>query len=261
MSHLDARAPLAPGGRRWPSRSPWRAPDFPAGHVARSGMPGDGIDWLATLGAKGPQALQRSHLRWREWSQQPAPLHLIALDVSGSMQRGGRLAWAKGYAARLIEEAARQGEQVALLTFGGQGVQLLQAPGAARRSAVGRVRPLGGGGATPLVACLDEAQRLLLAHQRRQGQGERRLWLLTDGRSLERPEAPAAANHIVVVDFDDPLHPIGRSAAWARQWRAELRRPQRGPGHPTPWHPITSRAIHHDRTHHLHHLPPGGPPA
>ena len=69
------------------------------------------------------------------------------------MLRRGQLAWAKAYAARLIEEATRAGDQVALMAFGGQGVQLLQAPGPARRSVIGRVRPLGSGGGTPLAAC------------------------------------------------------------------------------------------------------------
>ena len=39
------------------------------------------------------------------------------------------------------------------------------------------------------------------------------------------PDAPAAADHIVVVDFDDPQHPIGRGAAWAQHWGAERRHP------------------------------------
>ena len=153
----------------------------------------------------------------------PPGLHLIALDTSGSMQRGGRLAWAKGYAARLIEQAARAGDHVALLCFGGQGVQLLLPPGPARVAGSARVRPVGGGGGTPLVACLREAERLL--RKARHARGENCLWLLTDGRTLEQPMAPAAAGHIVVVDFDDPLKPVGRCAAWAERWHAEHRLP------------------------------------
>lgn len=225
MSHPDGRAPLAPGGRRWPSAPstlPQRAPGKPAPHTVQ---PPSGIAWPPTLVARGNQRLAREHLRWRTAPQRQAHLHLIALDVSGSMLRRGQLAWAKAYAARLIEEATRAGDQVALMAFGGQGVQLLQAPGPARRSVIGRVRPLGSGGGTPLAACLEQAQRLLLAHQRRSGPGPRWLWLLTDGRSLEQADAPAAADHIVVVDFDDPQHPIGRGATWAQHWGAERRRP------------------------------------
>ena len=48
------------------------------------------------------------------------------------MRQGGRLALAKGFAARLIEEAARAGDDVALISFGGQGVDMLLPPGPAR---------------------------------------------------------------------------------------------------------------------------------
>lgn len=188
---------------------------------------GTGIAWLPTLVAKGPARLAPAHLRRRPASAVQPCLHLIALDTSGSMRQGGRLAWAKGYAARLIEQAARAGDHVALLCFGGQGVELLLPPGPARRAGTARVRPLGGGGGTPLAAGLAEAERLLRATRRHRGAGAPScLWLLTDGRTLEQPAAPAAATHVVVVDFDDPLRPVGRCATWAARWQAEHRMPE-----------------------------------
>ncbi|MES2944018.1 MAG: VWA domain-containing protein [Pseudomonadota bacterium] len=186
------------------------------------------IDWLRTLLAKGSQPLQRDHLRRRSVPAQTPVLHLIALDISGSMCQGGRLALAKGYAARLIEQAVRKGEEVALLSFGGNGVELLLLPGPARAAAIARVRPVGGGGGTPLAQCLAEADRLLRSAMLRRGAttgGHTCLWLLSDGRTLEQPVAPSAARNIVVVDFDDPVRAIGRCAAWAAQWCAEYRRP------------------------------------
>lgn len=226
MSHPGPRAPMASGGRRWlaPNLSP--KPSL-ARHAARpADTAGGGIHWLRTLQAKGSQRLAPAHLRHRPVSPRTPPLHLIALDTSGSMRRGGRLAWAKGYAARLIEQAARAGDHVALLSFGGQGVQLLLPPGPARAAGRERVRPVGGGGGTPLSACLNEADRLLRKTQRQRGAaGGDCLWLLTDGRTLEQPSAPGSAGHIVVVDFDDPLRPLGRCAAWAERWQAEHRLP------------------------------------
>lgn len=227
MSHPSLRAPTAaPGGWRWPAPTPSPRPSL-ARHAAR---PADGkhagIDWVRTLLGKGPQRLALAHLRHRPANARVPNLHLIALDTSGSMQRGARLAKAKGYAARLIEQAARAGDHVALLSFGGLGVQLLLPPGPARAAGSERVRPVGGGGGTPLSACLREAERLLRQVQHRRGAaGMDCLWLLTDGRTLEQPTAPAAAGHIVVVDFDDPLRPLGRCAAWAERWRAEHRLP------------------------------------
>lgn len=226
MSHPGPRAPLVSGGWRWQTPNLKTRPGL-ARHVARPAEAvGAGIDWLRTLVAKGPQRLAPAHLRHRPLNARVPSLHLIALDTSGSMRQGGRLAKAKGYAVHLIEQAARAGDHVALLCFGGQGVELLVPPGPARAAGSARVRPVGGGGGTPLTACLAQAEQLLRSDLRRRGTGSTNcLWLLTDGRTLEQPTAPTAADHTVVVDFDDPLRPLGRCAAWAERWRAEHRLP------------------------------------
>ncbi len=181
------------------------------------------IAWLPTLVAKGWQPLQRAHLRHTLRLAQPARLHLIVLDTSGSMHQRGRLALAKGHAAWLIEQAARAGDDVALLCFGGQGVELLLPPGRARAARTAQVRPLGGGGGTPLTHALAQADQVLQRTASRHGPAESWLWLLTDGRTLEQPAAPQAAQRIVIVDFDNPSRAIGRCAAWAMRWGAEHR--------------------------------------
>jgi magnesium chelatase subunit ChlD-like protein len=118
----------------------------------------------------------------------------------------------------LIEQAARAGDNVALLGFGGQGVQLLLPPGPARRAGAARVRQCGGGGGTPLAQALAVAQGLLAQTA---GTAHAVLWLLTDGRTLEQPAAPVAST--VVVDFEEPRRALGRCAAWAARWGAEYR--------------------------------------
>lgn len=177
--------------------------------------------------AKGPQTLQRAHLRHTLRVAQPARLHLIVLDTSGSMRQRGRLALAKGHTTWLIEQAARAGDDVALLCFGGQGVELRLPPGRARAAGTAQVRPLGGGGGTPLKHALAQAEQVLRRAARRNGPAESWLWLLTDGRTLEQPAAPRAAQRIVIVDFDEPARAIGRCAAWAMRWGAEHRRASR----------------------------------
>ncbi|HWH75040.1 MAG TPA: VWA domain-containing protein [Methylibium sp.] len=149
------------------------------------------------------------------------------LDTSGSMRRGGRLALAKGHAQWLIEHAARAGDDVALLCFGGGGVDLRLPPGRARAAGSAQLRPLGGGGGTPLAQALARAEALLRRVARRHGPVESWLWLLSDGRTLEQPAAPSAAQRIVVVDFDDPALAIGRCSDWARRWGADYRRASR----------------------------------
>jgi magnesium chelatase subunit ChlD-like protein len=85
------------------------------------------------------------------------------------------------------------------------------------------VRPVGGGGGTPLNEALAQAGRVLRTAARRHDAAVPWLWLLTDGRTLEQPAPPKAARHIVIVDFDDPSRAIGRCAAWAARWGAEHR--------------------------------------
>ncbi|WP_245606895.1 vWA domain-containing protein [Simplicispira psychrophila] len=178
------------------------------------------IAWLPTLRAKGAQALQHEHLRRLPLPAHHARLHCIVLDTSGSMRAQGRLALAKGHAAQLIAQAAQQGDDVALLQLGGDGVQLLLAPGRARASGSWCLRAVGGGGGTPLAQALAQAEQLLQRALRRQGPLDCWLWLLTDGRTLEQLQPPPSAQHRVILDFDDPRQPLGRCAAWAVHWGA-----------------------------------------
>lgn len=218
LGHPASRPRSGRGRRRWPGA----AADSlarPAGAEAGAAEAG-AIAWLATLRAKGAQALQAVHLRRLPLPARHARLHCIVLDTSGSMRTQGRLALAKGHAAQLIAQAAQQGDDVALLQLGGDGVQLLLPPGRARASGGVRLRSVGGGGGTPLAQALAQAEQLLQRAQRRQGPLEGWLWLLTDGRTLEEPQPPASAQHRVILDFDDPRQPLGRCAAWAAQWGA-----------------------------------------
>ena len=221
MSHRSRLMRAGRGGLRWlnPARQPLLAP--PARPDA--GPSRTGIAWLPTLLAKGPRPLQGGHLRYSQRSVQPARLHLIVLDTSGSMRQRGRLALAKGHATWLIEQAARAGDSVAMLSFGGQGVELRLPPGRARASCREKVRALGGGGGTPLAHALAQADKVLRRAERRDGPAESWLWLLTDGRTLEQPAAPEAARHVVIIDFDEAARTIGRCAAWAQRWGAEHR--------------------------------------
>lgn len=219
------RAPVVPGLRRWSAHTAALAPRLATAERPAQAEDAARIHWPRTLVRKGPERLRPEHLQSVQPPAEVGALHLIALDNSGSMRSAARLAQAKAFAASLVDDAARAGTHVALLLFGGQGVQWLQNAAPARRAAIGRIGRLGGGGGTPLAEALRQAQSELQAFRRRHGAAPRTLWLLTDGRSLERPAAPPAADHVVIVDFDDPMRPLGRCRDWARHWGAEWRRP------------------------------------
>lgn len=222
MSHRSPNPKTRAGGWRW--RKQFRAPGDACAPAADAHPAGAGpMAWLPTLRAKGAGPLQRQHLRRLPVAHRPARLHLILLDVSGSMRRGGRLALAKGHAMLLMDEAVRAGDDVGVLSLGGHGVDVLVPPRRAGRAASARLAALGGGGGTPLAAALAQAEHLLRRASSGNVDVECWLWLLTDGRSLEQPQAPAAASRIVIVDFDEPARAIGRCASWAARWGAEHR--------------------------------------
>lgn len=178
------------------------------------------LDWLATLARKGPRPLRAADLVWRAVAPEPACLHVIVLDASGSMLRRGRLARAKAVALALLQRAARCGQHVALLLAVGQGVQVLQPPAPARRALGVAVRAVGGGGGTPLAAALQRAETLALAWARRTGGRARQvLWLITDGRVRQAPPRPAL-EVCVVVDADDDRPALGQARQWAQRWQA-----------------------------------------
>ncbi|WP_313077280.1 VWA domain-containing protein [Melaminivora sp.] len=156
------------------------------------------------------------HLRRRPVPPHAPALHCFVLDCSGSMLCAGQLARAKGVLAELLAQAYRWRDPVALLGFGGAGSTLVLAPGRALQDAGRTLAPLGGGGGTPLTQALADADALLRRHR----QGQRWLWLLTDGRTRERPARPRHADWLCVIDFDTARPPLGRAPALAAAWDA-----------------------------------------
>ncbi|CAN0620653.1 magnesium chelatase subunit ChlD-like protein [Burkholderia multivorans] len=187
--------------------------------VARAGA---AIAWAATLAARRADALRPHHLRFRTRAGTPSALHCFVLDCSASMLASGQLALAKGLIAACFDRAARARAETALICFGGAGAQRRFGPAVPRWWNERWLAPVEGGGGTPLADGIDTAAQLLARAARREPARQRWLWVLSDGRSLETPARPAAADHVVFVDFDDSAVPLGRgerlAAAWGAQW-------------------------------------------
>ncbi|WP_240933240.1 magnesium chelatase [Diaphorobacter sp. HDW4B] len=132
------------------------------------------------------------------------------------MVTGGGLARAKGVLLDLFREAYQQREHVALICFGGEGVQLRLAPCKASAWSDDWVEPIGGGGGTPLAQALENASNLLAAHGGPAMQGW--LWLLTDARTREVPPKPSHADEIRVLDFESGVVRLGRVSSLAKDW-------------------------------------------
>ncbi len=171
----------------------------------RAGMPGAGarLNLIETLRAAAPwqrlrahpehggPALRREDFRIVRTETPDRSTTIFLVDASGSSAIN-RLAEAKGAVELLLADCYRRRDEVAVVSFRGQGAQLLLPPTRslvrARRSLAG----LPGGGGTPLAAGLDAG--VALAEQVRRAGATPTLVLLTDGRgNITRAGGPGRA--------------------------------------------------------------------
>jgi len=199
----------------------WKEARSKGRFASREGEQRASIDWMATLRAKRSERLDARHLRYRRTQGEGAVLHCFVLDCSGSMLAGERLARAKGMLVALFDRAYRERAEIALVCFGGGRAEVRRQPGAAHWFNEQWVAPIGGGGGTPLALGLSRAATVLARAARRRPSQRRWLWVLTDGRSNERPGAPLAVDRIVVVDFEEGFARVGRCGEMARRWGAD----------------------------------------
>jgi len=153
-------------------------------------------------------------------------LHCFVLDCSGSMAHGDPLALAKGVLLRLITRAYQARADVALVCFAGTRAEVRLAPSRARLWNDDWIRPIGGGGGTPLTLGMARADQLLARQARQRPAQHRWVWLLTDGRSTEAPARPAWADQIVIVDVERHAVPLGRCRQLAQAWDADYCTPE-----------------------------------
>ena len=183
---------------------------------------GTAVAWPATLAAKRGGPLHAGHLRFRKQAGAPRALHCFVLDCSASMLSDERLALAKGLIVAYFDQAARDRVETALICFGGNGAARRFGPAVPRWWNARWLEPVDGGGGTPLADGIAAAAQLLARAARRTPDQQRWLWVLSDGRTRETAPKPAAADHVVFVDFDDAAVRIGQGRrladAWGAQW-------------------------------------------
>jgi magnesium chelatase subunit ChlD-like protein len=178
------------------------------------------IDWTATLAAKRRERLAPEHLRFVHEAATGSVLHCFVLDCSGSMLSGQQLALAKGLLVAMFDQAGKARAEAALVCFGGVRADVRFGPAVPRWWNERWLRPVGGGGGTPLALGVRRAAPLLERAARTRPAQQRWLWMLTDGRSGSMPARPVIADQIVVVDFERGALRLGRSERLARAWDA-----------------------------------------
>ncbi|MGO4577273.1 VWA domain-containing protein [Cupriavidus sp. 2TAF22] len=157
----------------------------------------------------------------RAQQAQAGVLHCFVLDCSASMLHGRQLALAKGVLLRLLQRAYQARAEVALVCFAGTHAEVRLQPARARPWSEAWIRPIAGGGGTPLALGMQRAGELLARAARRRPAQQRWLWLLSDGRSPEQPVRPHRADAVMVVDFEQQAVALGRCRELAAAWDGE----------------------------------------
>ncbi|HMJ09783.1 MAG TPA: ATP-binding protein, partial [Polyangiaceae bacterium] len=172
---------LTPGARSGSGRRQGRARlRLPAGARATGSAARGAIDWFATL-SSGPPS--RRELRYRARRGPAGELVILLVDCSSSMLRSGGLAAAKAVARALALRARRTGTEFALISFRGSSAKLELGARREGTDLASAIAQLGAGGGTPLRKAMLLAHALCRRTRFSVPGMNRRLFLLSDGRS------------------------------------------------------------------------------
>jgi magnesium chelatase subunit D len=180
--------PLAVGSIRRPPVDPAGRAVAPRGRYVRdapAGASGD-VAVVPTVRAVAARraggaggAVEPADLR-RAVRERPVTRTIVlCFDLSGSMGAPARAAAASGTALGLLTDAYERRDRVALVTFRGDGAEVVLSPTSSVEVAQNRLHDLVTGGATPLAAGLGEALRVA----QRADDDEALVVVLTDGRA------------------------------------------------------------------------------
>jgi magnesium chelatase subunit D len=131
-------------------------------------------------------------LRYKLYRRKTGALFIFAIDTSGSMALN-RIRQAKGALAHLLERSYVRRDHVALISFRGEGAEILLSPSRSAARARRLLDELPVGGATPLASGISAS---LQVAERASRCGERHiiLFLFTDGRANTPMNANARSN-------------------------------------------------------------------
>jgi len=183
------------------------------------------LDWFATLAAN-PRP--RPHdLRFRRRRSAPSQLLVLALDASASMLRGGALATAKGVVHACQQWATRAGTHTALIRFRGSEAVIDVLPRASPLRFARSLVAIGAAGGTPTRQALALAATLAEHRAWKDARTDKKLVLLTDGRSREalsglRPRLERAGLETLVVDCEATFVRLGGCRRVASELGAHL---------------------------------------
>jgi magnesium chelatase subunit D len=202
------------------------------------------VDVAATIRAAAPHqqargrngdrpgvVVRREELREKAREGREGNLVLFLVDASGSMAAKRRMSAVKGAALSLLADAYQRRDKVCVISFRGEGAQVLLPPTSSVNLAASRLQELPTGGRTPLYAGLERAAEVLQRERLKEKERRPLLVLLTDGRATAGPDPRRAAAGVrqlgfasVVVDTEEGHVKLGMAAGVADALGARLLR-------------------------------------
>ncbi len=160
-------------------------------------------------------------------------LVVFCVDASGSMGARRRMAAVKGAVLGLLLDAYQRRDRVALVSFRGDGAELVLAPTGSVDRAAAALEELVTGGVSPIAVGLERTAELLAAERRRDPDRRALVVVVTDGRAsggragrdaAERAAArlARAADGVVVFDAEEGAVRLGLAGALAEAAGARL---------------------------------------
>jgi magnesium chelatase subunit D len=217
-------------GRGGPLGRRSRAVGGPLGQPVGAREVGGGVKDVAlaaTLRAAAPHQKERRRsgsgilvlrgdLREKVREGREGNLILFVVDASGSMAARRRMSAVKGAILSLLADAYQRRDKVGLVSFRGEGAQLLLPPTSSVELAAPRLEELPTGGRTPLAAGLEKAAEVLKREELQDAERRSLLVLLTDGRATAGPDPCRAAAGLralgvasVIVDTEEGYVRLG----------------------------------------------------
>ena len=186
----------------------------------------------AARGREGPGLLvRREDLRAYVREGREGNFILFLVDASGSMAAKRRMSAVKGAVLSLLGDAYRRRDRISLISFRGEGAQVLLPPTSSVDLAAVRLEKLPTGGRTPLAAGIEKAAEVLKRERLRDRDRRPLVVILTDGRATAGPDPLAAAAGLrslgtdsFVVDTEEGYARLGMAGELAEAMGARCLR-------------------------------------
>ncbi len=199
---------------------------YPVGDREPAGLSQD-VALVATIRAAAPFQKNRGktgsglavcpeEIREKVREGREGNLVLFLVDASGSMSAWSRMSAVKGAALSLLTDAYQRRDKVCVVSFRGEGAQVLLPPTSSVELAASRLGELPTGGRTPIHAGLESVAETLRRERLRDPSRRPLLVVLTDGRATFGPDPNQAALSLrsskvasIVVDTEEGYVKLG----------------------------------------------------